>query len=73
MAKKFYDVISPDGFPISCKPFPSKKAALAAIPVWCARFEQQGYYSTNRWEKIPLPELPHVLSLVPAVEFPHCC
>jgi len=73
MAKIRYDVISPDGLPITCEPFPSKKAALAAIPQWCARFKHQGYYSTSSLEKIPLPELPCALRLVPEMERPHCC
>lgn len=70
---KFYDVISPDGFPIACEPFKSKKAALKAIPLWCARFERQGYYSTSNRERISLAELPYTLSIVPQVEQPHCC
>jgi hypothetical protein len=73
MAKKFYDVLSPDGFPITCEPFKTKKAARAAIPAWCARFERQGYYSTSNRERIPLPELPHCLRLVPQIELPRCC
>jgi hypothetical protein len=73
MAKKLYDVLSPDGFPITCESFPSKKAALAAVPLWCSRFERQGYYSTSNREQIPLDELPRCLEIVPAIGFPHCC
>ena len=65
MSKKLYDVISPDGFPISCEPFKTKKAARAAIPVWCSSFERQGYYSTSYRERISLPELPQRLNVVP--------
>jgi hypothetical protein len=72
MAKK-YDVISPDGFPITCRPFPSKKAAVTAIPLWCARFKEQGYYSTSNRKQIPLSDLPFELSIVPEVEWRHCC
>ena len=68
MAKKFYNVISPDGFPITCEPFKTKKAALEYVPRWCERFQHQGYYSTARREHIPLPELPDYLRLVSFTE-----
>jgi len=63
MAKKSYNVISPDGFPITCEPFTSKKAALDYVPLWCQRFESQGYYSAIGY-KIPLNELTDYLRLV---------
>lgn len=64
MAQQKYDVISPDGFPITCHPFESKQAALDAIPVWCKRYESQGYYSAVG-RKISLEELPLCLLVVP--------
>jgi hypothetical protein len=64
MTKK-YNVISPDGFPITCEPFASKKAALEYIPLRCQQYERQGYYSTSDLERIPLEELPYCLSVVP--------
>jgi len=64
MAKKLYDVLSPDGFPITCEPFKTKKAALEYVPRWCERYQQQGYYSTARRDQIPLHELPDYLRLV---------
>lgn len=63
MAKKYYNVISPDGFPITCEPFTSRKAALKYTPQWIKRYEQQGYYSTASREKILLEDLPENLVL----------
>jgi hypothetical protein len=68
MAKKFYNVLSPDGFPITCEPFKTKKAAVAYIPQWCQRYQQQGYYSTMRRNQISLAELPDHLRLVSFAE-----
>jgi len=74
MSKIPFNVISPDGFPISCEPFASERAALNAIPVWCERFKKQGYYSASNRQQIPLKELPDYLRVVPAEsEFPPCC
>jgi predicted lipid carrier protein YhbT len=64
MTKTMYDVLSPDGIPITCEPFKSQKKAAKYGFEWCKRFEQQGYYSTSRWEKIPVEDLPHYLDLV---------
>lgn len=68
MTQKMYDVISPDGFPITCEPFKSEKEALEYVPRWCQRYQQQGYYSTSSREKIPLADLPDYLFLVPVAE-----
>jgi len=65
MTSIMYDVLSPDGFPISLAPFKTKRAAVKYALQWCKRFEQQGYYSTSRREKIPLEDLPENLDLVP--------
>ncbi len=53
-----YHVISPDGFPMTCKPFPTEQEAVDAIPLLCKRYEHQGYYSTSWLHRIPLDELP---------------
>jgi hypothetical protein len=68
MPQTMYDVISPDGFPITCEPFKSEKEALEYVPLWCQRYQQQGYYSTSRREKILLADLPGYLSLVPITD-----
>ena len=61
-----FNVLSPDGFPITPEPFSSEKAARDFIPEWCKRFEHQGYYSTADREQIPLKELPDHLQVVSA-------
>ena len=56
MAKKF-DVISPDGFSIHFSDlYDTKEDAMIAFSDWKKRYEQQGYYSSNRG-RIPLNEL----------------
>jgi hypothetical protein len=75
MSKIMYNVISPDGFPITCEPFASERDALEAIPAWCQRFKKQGYYSTSGLQRIPLKELRDYLSVVPVNEadfYPVC-
>jgi len=53
-----YIVLSPDGFAIHpVDTYPSKADALLAAIEWAKTFEFQGYYSTFRWERIPLDEL----------------
>ena len=75
MVKKHYDVISPDGFPVTCSPFSSKLEAKLFIPLWCKRFERQGYYSAVG-HQIPVAELADHLeiresdNLMPRME---CC
>lgn len=68
MTQTMYDVISPDGFPITCEPFQSEAEALAYIPRWCQRYQQQGYYSTSRRDQISLEDLPGYLRLVQVTE-----
>jgi hypothetical protein len=67
-----YHVISPDGFPITCKPFASKEEAENNIPVYCSRFKHQGYYAAMRG-RIPLDELPDYLEIVPAEKVVSLC
>ncbi len=64
MAKKKYDVISPDGFSISfTDTYGSVKKAKEAFEEWKKRFEAQGYYSSNRG-RIPLDELEEHCTIV---------
>jgi hypothetical protein len=65
-----FNVLSPDGFPISAKPFNSQKEAEAAIPEWCERYEEQGHYTTADRERIPVKELPNHVKVVPEAETP---
>lgn len=57
--RKKYQVLSPDGFTIEFDKFtyPSKKKSLEAFNTWKKRFEQQGYYSSTNYGRIPLEEL----------------
>jgi len=59
-----YNVISPDGFSITPEPFASEQAARDFIPLWCKRYEHQGFYSAVGG-RIPLSELPDELRIVP--------
>jgi len=65
MAKVKYDVLSPDGFSIHpTDTYSSKKKALAAYREWKKRYEQQGYYSSANYGRIPLIDLDDYCQLV---------
>ena len=51
-----YQILSPDGLPITDEPFESRQAALNYIPQWRERFDHQGYYRAIGG-RIPLDEL----------------
>lgn len=64
-----YDALSPDGFSIHpCDTYASVAEAEAAIREWAKQYEFQGFYSTHRWERIPLAELPGRCRIVEAIE-----
>lgn len=53
-----FDVLSPDGISIHpWRTYRTQKRALLAAKSWARRFEWQGFYSTARWERIPLDEI----------------
>lgn len=55
--KKRYDILSPDGFGMyRDKTFATPEKAWESFEEWKKRYEQQGYYSSNRG-RIPLDEL----------------
>ena len=55
--KKQFDVISPDGFSIHFSDtYNTREEAMNAFFEWKKRYEQQGYYSSNKG-RIPLDEL----------------
>ena len=57
MAKTKFDVLSPDGFSIHhSDTYDTREDAMMAFFEWKKRYEQQGYYSSNRG-RIPLDEL----------------
>lgn len=53
-----FDVLSPDGISIEGVAYATREAAESALKRWVNRFQWQGFYSTSRWERIPLAELP---------------
>ena len=58
MARKKYDVISPDGFSIHREDtYTSRKAAMAAFNEWKERYRAQGYYSSTNYGRIALEDL----------------
>ena len=52
-----FDVLSPDGISIWGDAYPTRAAAESALRQWVKRFARQGFYSTSRWERIPLDEI----------------
>lgn len=52
-----YQVLSPDGLPISHEAFPDKEKARKKAKEWVKRFKTQGYYSSPRYGKIPYDEI----------------
>lgn len=63
--RKKYQVLSPDGFTIEFDKFsyPSKKKAFEAFDKWKKRYEQQGYYSSTNYGRIPLEDLENYCSI----------
>jgi len=62
--QKRYDILSPDGFSIFFdKTYKTREEAMNAFFEWKKRYEQQGYYSSNRG-KIPLDELEQHCTIV---------
>lgn len=57
--KSGVQVLSPDGITIEFGSFyyENMKDAKKAFERWKSRFEQQGYYSSNDYGRIPLNEL----------------
>lgn len=65
MARKKYNVLSPDGFTISFdETYPSKKKALEAFKAWAKGYEQQGYYSSRDYGRIPFVDLKKYCQLI---------
>jgi len=58
MAKKRFNVLSPDGFPIHfSNTYATKKEAFYAAKEWAEGYKRQGYYSSARYGKINLSDL----------------
>jgi hypothetical protein len=60
-----YDVLSPDGFSIHpTDTYSSVKSAEKAFDEWKQRYKHQGYYSSVKYGRIPLPELKRYVDIV---------
>lgn len=58
MAKKKYDVLSPDGFSIHFSDtYTSRKAAITAAKEWAEGYKRQGYYSSVRYGRIAIEDI----------------
>jgi hypothetical protein len=58
MAKKKYDVLSPDGFSIHFSDtYTSKKEAIAVAKEWAEGYKRQGYYSSVRYGRIAIEDI----------------
>jgi hypothetical protein len=65
MARKTYNILSPDGFSISRdETYTSKKKAIEAFNEWKKRYEAQGYYSSTKYGKIHLSDLEDYCQLI---------
>ena len=65
MAKKRFNVLSPDGFPIHYEnTYSSEKAAVKAAKQWAESYKIQGYYSSVRFGRIPIDEILDYCKLV---------
>jgi len=63
--KRKYNVLSPDGFSIHCSDtYKSVEEARKAIEEWKKNYERQGYYSSNKYGRIPLNELQKYCDIV---------
>lgn len=58
-----YQILSPDGFPIHTEPSETQEQAIASFHEWLKRYEQQGYYSSNKG-RIPLEDVEIYCTLV---------
>ena len=65
MAKKRFNVLSPDGFPIHYEnTYTSKKEAIKAVKEWAEGYKRQGYYSSVRYGRIDLMDILDYCQLV---------
>ena len=62
--KKIY-VLSPDGFSIHfCDVYDTEEEAKKAMFDWCKRYETQGYYSSVKYGRIPISEIPNYCRII---------
>lgn len=59
-----FEILSPDGFSIIYgQTFTSMKTAEKIVKKWIEGYERQGYYSSVKFGRIPLNELPEYLTI----------
>jgi hypothetical protein len=65
MAKKKFNVLSPDGFSIDpFKKYKDRNEAIKEFMQWQKRYEKQGYYSSTNYGRIPLDQLHEYCQLI---------
>lgn len=58
MKNKKFNVLSPDGFPITREDtYSSPAKALKAATEWAKRYVSQGYYSSPTFGRIPIDRI----------------
>ena len=63
------DILSPDDFSIKFEGyFTTREEAEKEFIEWTKRYEQQGYYSSGQWGRIPLEDLREYCSLIEVEE-----
>lgn len=61
-----FEVLSPDGFTISLTDtYETEEQAQQALTKWVKRYETQGYYKDNNWNKIPYNEIESYCKIIP--------
>jgi len=69
IGRDVFDVLSPDGITITPdRVYETLEEAHAAAEAFAQRFVWQGFYSTARWERIPLEEIAGRCRVVEATE-----
>ena len=69
IGRDMFDVLSPDGITITPdRVYGTLEEALATAEALAERLAWQGFYSTARWERIPLEEIAGRCRVVEATE-----
>ncbi len=69
IGRDVFDVLSPDGITITPdRVYRTLEEAHAAAEAFAQRFVWQGFYSTARWERIPLEEIAGRCRVIEATE-----
>ena len=69
IGRDVFDVLSPDGITITPdRVYGTLEEAHAAADAFAQRFAWQGFYSTARWERIPLEKIAGRCRVIEATE-----